>query len=131
HEDYTLYDTAHVVFRPKKMSVAELEEGYARCYERLFSHGSIWRRRPADPKAVAAYLGMSYLYKRSNRFWHFIIRRRLTHAVWSPLVELTRRRHLRFRKRLALSGPPSVGSRAARRALPVVERASSVVSAGV
>jgi hypothetical protein len=44
---------------------------------------------------------MSYLYKRSNRFWHFLIRRNLTHAVWSPLVELTRRRHLRFRGRLA------------------------------
>jgi hypothetical protein len=44
---------------------------------------------------------MSYLYKRSNRFWHFLIRRNLTHAVWSPLVEITRRRHLRFRRQLA------------------------------
>jgi hypothetical protein len=44
---------------------------------------------------------MSYLYKRSNRIWHFLIRYRLTAFVWRPLVELTRRRHLRFRRQLA------------------------------
>jgi hypothetical protein len=44
---------------------------------------------------------MSYLYKRSNRIWHFLIRHRLTAFVWRPLVELSRRRHLQFRRRLA------------------------------
>jgi hypothetical protein len=44
---------------------------------------------------------MSYLYKRSNRFWHFLIRHQLTATVWRPLVEWTRRRHVRFRQRLA------------------------------
>jgi hypothetical protein len=43
---------------------------------------------------------MSYLYKRSNRLWHLLIRRRLTATVWRPLVEWTRRRHVRFRQRL-------------------------------
>jgi hypothetical protein len=43
---------------------------------------------------------MSYLYKRSNRFWHLLIRHQLTAAVWHPLVEWTRRRHVRFRRRL-------------------------------
>jgi radical SAM superfamily enzyme YgiQ (UPF0313 family) len=132
HKNYTLYDTAHVVFRPKHMSEEQLSEGYARCYEELFSHRSIWRRRPADPRAVPAYLGMSYLYKRSNRFWHFVIRHRKTHALWSPLVEITRRRHLRFRKRLALSAPPSSSPAKRPTLLPVVrERSPSVVSAGV
>ena len=37
---------------------------------------------------------MSYLYKRSNRFWHLLIRHDLVHKVWSPLVHLTRRRRL-------------------------------------
>ncbi len=46
---------------------------------------------------------MSYLYKRSNRLWHWLIRWRLTARVWRPLIELSRRRHLRFRKRLAAS----------------------------
>jgi radical SAM superfamily enzyme YgiQ (UPF0313 family) len=100
HRDWSLCDTAHAVFRPKHMSPKELEEGYAWIYQRLFSHASIWRRRPADWPAVAPYLAMSYLYKRSNRFWRFLIRHRLVHAAWRPLVELTRLRHLRFRKEL-------------------------------
>ena len=101
HKNWELYDTAHVVFRPARMSAEELAAGYAWCYERLFSHGSIWRRRPDDPRAVLPYLAMSYLYKRSNLFWRLLIRYRLTSAVWRPLVELTRRRHLGFRRRLA------------------------------
>ena len=100
HRDWNRYDTAHVVFRPKNMSPDDLMAGYEWCYERLFSHASIWRRRPSDRSAVLPYLAMSYLYKRSNFLWYLLIRHRLTHAVWRPLVELTRRRHLRFRERL-------------------------------
>ena len=105
HRDWSLYDTAHAVFRPNHMTPDELEEGYAWIYRRLFSHTSIWRRRPEDFRAVPPYLAMSYLYKRSNRFWHFLIRHHLVHAVWSPLVELTRQRHLQFRKRLQSAKP--------------------------
>ncbi len=101
HRNWALYDTAHAVFRPRNMSPEELEQGYGWMYRRLFSHASIWRRRPADWRAVPAYLGMSYLYKRSNRFWTFLIRHHLVHAVWRPLVELTRLRHVRFREELA------------------------------
>jgi radical SAM superfamily enzyme YgiQ (UPF0313 family) len=104
HRDWDLYDTAHVVFRPARMSPEELAEGYAFCYERLFSHRSIWRRRPTDARAVLPYLAMSYLYKRSNFLWHQLIRHRLTASIWRPLVEMTRRRHLKFRRRL-LSRP--------------------------
>ena len=58
---------------------------------------------PTILRAVLPYLAMSYLYKRSNRFWHFLIRRRLTATAWRPLVEWTRRRHIRFRRHLAAS----------------------------
>jgi radical SAM superfamily enzyme YgiQ (UPF0313 family) len=101
HREWALYDTAHAVFRPKHMTPDELEEGYAWIYRRLFSHRSIWRRRPADWRAVAPYLGMSYLYKRSNRLWRWLIKYDLVHAVWRPVVEVTRWRHLRYRERLA------------------------------
>jgi hypothetical protein len=110
HKNWNLYDTAHVVFQPKHMSPEELRDGYEWCYERLFSHVSIWRRRPDDAAAVLPYLAMSYLYKRSNRIWHLLIKHRLTHAVWRPLVELTRRRHVRFRRQLAESGVSSRGA---------------------
>jgi len=101
HTDWDRYDTAHAVFRPRRMSPVELEEGYRWCYRRLFSHASIWRRRPRRHTEVLPYLAMSYLYKRSNRIWPFLIRHRLTAAVWRPLVETARRRHVRFRRRLA------------------------------
>lgn len=108
HKDWRLYDTAHVVFRPKRMTAEELADGYAWCYRRLFSHASIWRRRPSEPGAVLPYLAMSYLYKRSNWLWRFLIRHQLTAAVWRPLVELTRRRHLRYRRDLAMEVPSPV-----------------------
>ena len=59
------------------MTAEQLAEGYAWCYGRLFSHASIWRRRPHDVRAVLPYLAMSYLYKRSNRLWYWLIRHAL------------------------------------------------------
>jgi radical SAM superfamily enzyme YgiQ (UPF0313 family) len=100
HRDWDQYDTAHVVFRPKHMTCGELDHGYAWCYDKLFSHASIWKRRPNDSRAVLAYLAMSYLYKRSNRFWHMLIRHQLTAAIWRPLIEHSRRRHLKLRPHL-------------------------------
>jgi radical SAM superfamily enzyme YgiQ (UPF0313 family) len=100
HRNWELYDTGHCVFRPKHMEPEVLEAGYAWCYERLFSHRSIWDRRPEDPSAVLPYLAMTYLYKHSNRLWEWLIRHRLVHAAWRPLVEATRWRHVRYRKRL-------------------------------
>lgn len=104
HRDWSLYDTAHCVFRPKHMTPEELEAGYGWLYERLFSLESIWARRPHDRSAVAPYLGMALLYKRMNPLWRVLIENRLTHKVWRPLVEATRLRHLRFRKKLEEKG---------------------------
>ncbi len=101
HRDWTLYDTGHAVFQPKYMSPEELEHGYAWIYQRLFSLASIWRRRPQEWQAVSPYLAMSYLYKRSNRFWHLLIKHDLVNPVWKPLVEITRWRHVRYRRQLA------------------------------
>jgi radical SAM superfamily enzyme YgiQ (UPF0313 family) len=129
HKDWSRYDTGHVVFRPKHMTPDELMQGYEWCYERLFSHQSIWRRHPADWGAVVPYLAMSYLYKRSNRLWHLLIRHRLTARVWRPLVEWTRRRHVRFRRRLEAADTSLIHEFPWRPSTPV--RASSMVSAGV
>ena len=104
HKNWDLYDTAHVVFNPKRMTVEQLAEGYDWCYRTLFSHRSIWRRRPKDLTALPAYLAGCYLYKRANRLWPFLIRHNLTGRIWRPLVELSRKRHMKFRKRLVSSG---------------------------
>ena len=117
HKDWSQYDTSHVVYKPRGMSAEQLQEGYEYAYQRLFSYRSIWNRRPEQVSAVLSYLAMSQLYKQSNWLWHFLIKHRLTHAVWKPLIELTRQRHLRFRSRLENSGSG--------------EMSGSVVSAGV
>ena len=104
HRDWSLYDTAHVVFSPRSMSVEQLQQGYDSSYRRLFSNRSIWHRRPEDWRAIPSYLAGSDLYKRSNRLWSLLIRKRLVHRAWKPLVELSRRRHLRFRQRLMAQG---------------------------
>lgn len=101
HRNWDLYDTAHVVFRPKHLTPEELSLGYDWMYRRLFSHASIWQRRPEGVGAAFGYLAGAYLYKRSNRMWHFLIKRRLVRTVWRPIVELTRQRHLAFRRQLA------------------------------
>ena len=67
-----------------------------------------------------AYLAMSYLYKRSNRLWHFLIKHDLVSVVWRPLVEFTRWRHLRFRRRLAAATEPAGTVLPALPALPVL-----------
>jgi radical SAM superfamily enzyme YgiQ (UPF0313 family) len=124
HRDWDKYDTAHVVFQPKNMTPEELALGYDWLYRRLFSPASIWRRRPRQPLAVPPYLAMSFLYKRSNRFWRLLIRHRLVHAVWSPLVHWTRWRHVAFRKRLERTEPDGTVA-------PTPRTSGNVVSAGV
>jgi radical SAM superfamily enzyme YgiQ (UPF0313 family) len=41
HKDWEKYDTAHVVFRPEKMTVEQLEEGFTWLYKRALSMKSI------------------------------------------------------------------------------------------
>lgn len=105
HRDWSRYDTSHVVFRPRRMSPEALAAGYAWSYRQLFSLGSIWRRRPAGLGAAASYLGMSLLYKKMNWFWPLLIRSRMTHALWRPLVVAARLRHVHYRRTLGEADP--------------------------
>src|SRR6202049_1269809 len=66
HRDWALYDTGHAVFQPKHMTPPELETGSAWIYQRLFSHASIWQRRPEQWQGIPPDLALSYLYKRSH-----------------------------------------------------------------
>ena len=124
HRDWALYDTAHVVFRPKHLTPDELQLGYEWLYRRLFSHASVWARRPAVPSGWPAYFAGAYLYKHANQLWPFLIRHQLVHAAWSPLVELARRRHMRTRRRLQRSEPTTLSTAA------VSEGVRSAIGAG-
>ena len=105
HRDWALYDTTHVVFRPRHMEAEELQAGYEWLYRRLFSHASILARRPAARSEWPAYFAGAYLYKHANSLWPLLIRHRLVHGAWRPLVELARRRHRATRSRLLRAEP--------------------------
>lgn len=97
HRNWDLYDTAHAVFRPAHLTPEELELGYDWLYRRLFSHASIWTRRPEHAREWPEYFGGAYLYKRSNRLWRFLIAHRLVQHVWHPLVASAAARQARRR----------------------------------
>lgn len=103
HRDWTLYDTGHVVFEPRRLTAEELLMGYDWLYRRLFSIQSIWRRRPRGSAEMLSYLAMSLLYKKCNMLWRLLIKARLVHSVWRPLICWTQWRHLAYRKRLSLN----------------------------
>jgi radical SAM superfamily enzyme YgiQ (UPF0313 family) len=105
HRNWELYDTANAVFQPAQMTPEQLEAGYAWLYRRTFSLPSIWRRRPEQAPMLASYLAMSLLYKKMNLLWPWVIRRRLTRALWRPLVGRALRRHYRWCRRLASPSP--------------------------
>lgn len=94
--DWDLYDTAHAVFRPARMSAEQLLEGYRRAYRDLYRLPTILARHPrasSVPETVvrsAAYLGMTLLYKKWDFVWRGLVPLRLTHAAWAPLVRLHR-----------------------------------------
>jgi radical SAM superfamily enzyme YgiQ (UPF0313 family) len=113
HRDWSRYDTAHCVFRPRLMDPGQLEEGYAWLYARTFSAASLWRRRPRDADAVAPYLAQAWLYKKNNALWSQLIRHRQVHRAWAPLVRLHRRRHLSARARMRSEGARECTSRRA------------------
>ncbi len=55
------------------------------------------------PGGMRSYLAMGLLYKKTNWLWPWVIRHRLTHTLWHPLVEASRLRHLHYRKELIRS----------------------------
>ena len=66
--DLRHYNTSRAVFRPARMSPAELEAGYLRAYRRFYSFASIWRRRPLASAQRIAHLEFNLLYRKFGPF---------------------------------------------------------------
>jgi radical SAM superfamily enzyme YgiQ (UPF0313 family) len=92
--DWARYDTAHVVFRPARMSAEQLRAGYEESYRRLYSWPTILARRPRGALGSGAYLAMTLLYKKWDRLFALAAPLGLTRGLWRPLVALHRRLHL-------------------------------------
>ena len=65
--DLRHYNTAHVVFRPRRMSPRELADGYRWMYRQFYSWESILARWPACRAQVIAYLEFALLYRKFGK----------------------------------------------------------------
>lgn len=71
-DDLSLYNTAHVVFKPNNMSAEELYEGYIWIYRKIYSLKNILRRMPERREQRAAYLMFNLLYRKYGKITDFI-----------------------------------------------------------
>lgn len=65
--DLRLYNTAHAVFKPARMTPEELERGYRRAYNRFYSWRSIGARLPVMADQRAAYLMFNLCYRKFGK----------------------------------------------------------------
>lgn len=70
--DYSLYNTANVVFRPEGMTEKELYEGYTWIYKEIYSFKNIIKRLPKSKKQILPYLMFNFLYRKFGRFSEFL-----------------------------------------------------------
>ncbi|MCL4503299.1 MAG: B12-binding domain-containing radical SAM protein [Deltaproteobacteria bacterium] len=66
HRNWAFYDHGTPVFLPKRMSLAELAEGYLKFREAVFSLWGIARRYPAGLAVASAYLHVNLALRRVN-----------------------------------------------------------------
>jgi radical SAM superfamily enzyme YgiQ (UPF0313 family) len=75
------YNTANVVFTPKRMSKDELYNGYLGMYRRFYSFRGIYRRLPNDRRNVIPYLLFNLCYRKFGKFTAACARWGLMRAV--------------------------------------------------
>ena len=72
--DWSLYDGQHVVFQPKRMSVAELQAGTERAWRLAYGWRSIWTRLRSSPAPlhvrVGTNLGYRFYARNLHRFYN-------------------------------------------------------------
>jgi len=88
HRDFDLYDTRHAVFRPARMTPAELEDGYWRAYRDFYAWGGILRGAATKANLAGALRHAAYAigWKKCEPLWDLLIRaRRVGRAL--PLLE--------------------------------------------
>ena len=92
HRDWDLYDTRHVVFRPRGMSAEELESGYWRAYHDFYRWGSILRGASSKNHPIAALRHFSYAagWKKLEPLWDWVIRSRQVLRMRPALEQILR-----------------------------------------
>jgi radical SAM superfamily enzyme YgiQ (UPF0313 family) len=82
------YDTRHVVYRPARLTAAELEAGYWRAYHDFYRWGAIFRGARSKPAWSGRLRHVAYAggWKRFEPLWDVLIRsKRVTRLL--PMLE--------------------------------------------
>lgn len=87
-DDWDMFDTRHVVFRPARMSTDALERGYWRAYDEFYKWGSIFTGARVKPGLKEQLRHVAYAggWKKFEPLWDWVIRaRRVTSLL--PMLE--------------------------------------------
>ncbi len=78
HDNWDLYDTRHVVFRPARLSPAALEAGYWRAYQDFYSWSNIAQGAWTKPALGGRLRHAAYAvgWKKLEPMWDWVIRAR-------------------------------------------------------
>ena len=87
-ENWDLYDTRHVVYRPIGMSAEALEAGYWHAYQEFYRWQNIWQGAMTKDTAIGALRHLAYAggWKKFEPAWDAVIRLRRVAAL-RPLLE--------------------------------------------
>ena len=88
HSNWDLYDTRHVVYKPARMSPAELESGYWHAYKNFYRWSSIFRGAATKTSPVERIRHIAYAagWKKFEPFWDWVIRAKRVSAML-PMLE--------------------------------------------
>jgi radical SAM superfamily enzyme YgiQ (UPF0313 family) len=88
HENWDLYDTRHVVYRPARLSPTALEAGYWHAYESFYRWSSIVRGAATKSTMVDALRHVAYAggWKKLEPVWDLVIRARRVSSLL-PVLE--------------------------------------------
>ena len=76
HRDWDRYDTRHAVFQLRRMTPAQLEEGYWWSYSEFYRYSSILRRSVGLPNPLKRTL-YNVAWKKMDPLWDWAIRHNL------------------------------------------------------
>ena len=87
-DNWDLYDTRHVVYRPKSMDAQALKEGYDRAYRDFYNWRTIAQGAMSHEtlKHRLKHFGYAVGWKKFEPLWDAVIRLRRLHMM-TPLLE--------------------------------------------
>lgn len=87
-DDWDLYDTRHVVYRPARLTPEQLKGGYDRAYRDFYGWGNIARGAASHPslKHRAKHFAYAAGWKKFEPLWDVVIKSRRLH-VMTPMLE--------------------------------------------